>query len=46
MTALWIYCQITDSTYLKAIFGTSIEVSTVFAEKQKFGFCPESEDTT
>lgn len=38
MTAPWIYCPITDSTHLKAIFGTSMEVSTVLADKQKFGF--------
>lgn len=38
MTAPRIYCPITGSTYLKAIFGTPIKVSTVFADKQKFGF--------
>lgn len=27
-----------NSTHLKAIFGTSMEVSTVLADKQKFGF--------
>lgn len=37
-TAPWIYCPITDSICLKAIFGTSVKVSTVFADKQKFGF--------